>query len=211
MGWHEGFTLPNPGQASSRSGEPRPRGLHSLSRLATTGTVGPGAGCTVEARRGGPLLARRARRPTARSKPWGMRRRRVRRSCGRRVHPSPQADAFDSHNVVVGTVRWGQEGWRWHVLASASCRYSTGSGPVPAVRYCGRTTELDHLPYVYLGNHLARCCYVSICSPACPSSSWFRTFSAEVGPVNSTQNFQKFGAIWSKIREVACLQSVPRT
>ena len=29
---------------------------------------------------------------------------------------------------------------------------------------------------------------------------------AEVGPVNSTQNFQKFGAIWSKFREVACLQ-----
>ena len=91
---NEGFTLPNPGQASSRSGEPRPRGLHSLSRLATTGTVDPGAGCTVEARRGGPLLARRARRPTARSEPWGMRRRRVRRTCGRRVHPSPQANAI---------------------------------------------------------------------------------------------------------------------
>ena len=52
-----GFTLSNPGQASSRSGEPRPRGLHSLSRLATTGTVDPGAGCAIEARRGGPLLA----------------------------------------------------------------------------------------------------------------------------------------------------------
>ena len=52
-----GFTLSDPGQASSRSGEPRPRGLHSLSRLATTGTVDPGAGCAIEARRGGPLLA----------------------------------------------------------------------------------------------------------------------------------------------------------
>ena len=59
---------------------------------ATTCTVDPGAGCTFEARRGGLLLATRARRPTTRSKPWGVRRLRVRRTCGRRVHPSPQAD-----------------------------------------------------------------------------------------------------------------------
>ena len=115
-----GFTLSNPGQASSRSGEPRPRGLHSLSRLATTGTVDPGAGCAIEARRGGPLLAPRARRPTARSKPWGMRRRRVRRSCGRRVHPSPQADIIQRGCQTERSGGGRKACWLWHVLPSSS-------------------------------------------------------------------------------------------
>ena len=115
-----GFTLSNPGQASSRSGEPRPRGLHSLSRLATTGTVDPGAGCAIEARRGGPLLAPRARRPTTRSKPWGMRRRRVRRSCGRRVHPSPQADIIQRGCQTERSGGGRKACWLWHVLLSAS-------------------------------------------------------------------------------------------
>ena len=160
------------------------------------------------------------RAPTSTEGPEAPRRVRSPRECVGRVPeilwpkgatPLPKQTDSTVTTWSSNWVRWGQEGWRWHVLASASCRYSTGSGPMPAVGSWGWTPGVDHLPYVYLGNHLARCCYVSIFSPACPSSTWLNPFMAEVGPVNSTQNFQKFGAIWSKIREVACLQSVPRT
>lgn len=117
--WHRSArgpaTLSKPGLGRARTGDCGPEAVDAFGALggecarrvpengdrgvalpspcpATTGTVDPGAGCTFEARRGGLLLATRARRPTTRSKPSGVRRRRVRRSCGRRVHPSPQAD-----------------------------------------------------------------------------------------------------------------------
>ena len=140
-----------------------------------------------------------------RSKPSGMRRQ------GPEIHWPKGAPLSPSRRIQRSQRgrRTGSGGGRkaggGRVLASASCRYSTVSEPMPAVGSWGWTPGVDHLPYVYLGNHLARCCYVSICSPACPSSTWLNAFMAEVGPVNSTQIFQKFGAISSKFREVACL------
>ena len=87
-----------------------PRGVSPSTRRTTTGTVDPGADGAFEERRGwartstvGPENRQRFRSPGSASA-------RVRRACGRRVHPSPRADTSNGHNVVVGAVRRGQEG-----------------------------------------------------------------------------------------------------
>ena len=100
---------------------------------------------------------------------------------------------------------WGQEGWRWHVLASSSCRYPTGSGPMPAVWCCGVTTAGRPPSYIYLGKCLAGCCYLSFSAPVGINSTWLKPFVSEVGPVDRFSNLGKFRATWSQFRGVACL------
>ena len=80
---------------------------------------------------------------------------------------------------------------------------------MPAVRYCGRTTESDHPPYVYMGFGLAGFYYLAVFAPGSPSSTWSKGFISELGPVNYFSNFEKFGAPWCKNRGVACLYLVP--
>ena len=87
-------------------------------RLLARSTRGPAA----RSRPGGAgrYLHWRARRPTTRSKPWGMRWRRVQGSCGQRVHPSPQADIIQRGCQTERSGGGRKACWLWHVLPSAS-------------------------------------------------------------------------------------------
>lgn len=161
---------------------------------------------------GGLLLALGARGPTARSKPsgnasawWGPE---IPWPKGAPLSPTRfERSQRGRRNGPVG----GQEGWRWHVLASSSCRYPTGSGPMPAVWCCGWTTAGRPPSYIYLGKCLAGCCYLSFSGPAGTSSTWLKAIISEVGPVDGFSNLGKFRATWSQKRGVACLYLVPMT
>ena len=167
-----------------------------------------GTGCTFEAR----MRLRRA--PTCTGGPEADQRVRSPRECvglGGPEIPWPKgAPLSPARRSTVTTWSsywsgWGQEGWRWHVLASSSCRYPTGSGPMPAVWCCGVTTAGRPPSYIYLGKCLAGCCYLSFSAPVGINSTWLKPFVSEVGPVDRFSNLGKFRATWSQFRGVACL------
>ena len=177
--------------------------------LATTGTVGPGGPAARsrpgEAPAGSYLHRGPGGRPT-RSKPSGMRRPvrgpEIPWPKGAPLSPARRSTVTTWSSYWSG---WGQEGWRWHVLASSSCRYPTGSGPMPAVWCCGVTTAGRPPSYIYLGKCLAGCCYLSFSAPVGINSTWLKPFVSEVGPVDRFSNLGKFRATWSQFRGVACL------
>ena len=124
--------------------------------------------------------------------------------------PLPK-QTFNGHNVVVGTVRWGVGRLAVACTTVIKLTLSNGFGADAGGRLLWLDLSSRPPSYIYLGNRLAGCCYLSFLSPVGTSSTWLNPFISEVGPVNLLQNFGNFRAIWSQNRGVACLYLVPRT